>query len=563
MLPISSNIQSSQVQLPNSPLKSQSSLKRKLVSPSTPVTKSSNTIIEKRTISAPKKFHPKRRNHQAASPLSTTLYNIADLSSSSESEDTVVSYVSLDSSLRASSRNKTGLGTLETRSVNMSPSQIPQQRDTGTAFYEAMTAMVRKYQTLRQRVVEGTANQCLTQLQEEIQANPEELVLITAQIVADQLNDRRFNSEMSYLTFQQKDHQINMMHQTIGLREQEIQQLNIKIKELQSKLQILPDDSTILPSAWNKKATVRNATQSTKRLSLQHDTWNKETIALQPKGDQSPASLLKNVQDILGERAEELNVTARQTIKGIQVTCRSQDKVTEVKDTLLSMKDVVHVNAPRFAPLFKVAKLPIEMENEKILEQLKKYNSFFRDLQPNQVKLFNSLSHKKIGEKTVIFQTDGQTLKTILRNRGFKIGLSFYPVSEHIILIQCTRCLEYGHKKEDCPLCHVCLKQHEERHCQEEQVIRCMKCTGNHLAKDCKTRELQCSVCTNDKEVRRRRLLTNHRIGALSCHVRKRMEDKKREATLYGNEPYKAKKNSNDIDQFRDAEMSETISGKA
>ena len=420
-----------------------------------------------------------------------------------------------------------------------------------------MTSMVRKYQTLRQRVVEGTASECIIQLQEEIASNPEDLVLITAQVVADQLNDRRFNSEISYLTFQQKDHQINMMHQA-SLHEQKIQQLNAKIKESQSIPQNLPDVSAMLPSAWNKKATVRNGTQMTRRSISQPDTWKKKTIALQPKGNQTPISLLKNVQDLLGERAEELNITARQTIKGIQVTCRSQEKVNEVRDTLLSMKDVVHVNAPRFAPLFKITKLPIEMDNEKVLEQLKKYNSCFRNLQPNQVKLFNSLSYPKVGEKTVIFQTDGQTLKTILTNRGFIIGLSFHPVSEHIILIQCTRCLEYGHKKEDCPLCHVCLKQHEKRHCQEEQVIRCMKCTGNHLAKDCKARELRCSVCTNDKEVKRRRLPTSHRIGALSCHVRKRMENKKREATFYGYKPYEGKNNNNNNEQFRDAEMNET-----
>ena len=365
-------------------------------------------------------------------------------------------------------------------------------------------------------------------IQEEETNKPELNVLFIGQLIADKLAN---NAERLF----EKENQVSLLNNNYSNAFHEVNRLSAKIRELEGLYSQTTEPNAVQgPSAWNRKLIVNDNNQNRGTSVSQDPVWTKEVIVLQATGSQTPTTLFQAAQDLLEDKAEELNITARETQKGIQVICRSKDKISEVKRYLLSIKNAVHANAAKFAPLLKVMKIPIDMEDSAVLTKLKKHNAFMKDLKEEEMKFFNSLNHTRVKEKTVVFQTDGHTLKNILMRKSLKIGLSAYPVSEHIILTQCTRCLNYGHKKEDCQLCNVCLEEHTEDNCKNQQVIRCMKCAGNHFAKDCNTKELKCSVCSNDPEIKKRKLPVNHRVGALSCHVKKRLEKKKKEATIYG-----------------------------
>ena len=404
------------------------------------------------------------------------------------------------------------------------------QNNVGAQLIASLTGLVQSYQSLRNHVIAGTVHQRMDIIQEEEANKPELNVLFIGQLIADKLAN---NAERLL----EKESQLSLLNNNYSNAFHEVNRLNAKIRELERLHSQTTEPNTVQnPSAWNRKLILNDNKQNKESSVSQEPVWTKEVIVLQATGSQTPATLFKATQDLLENKAEELNITARETQKGIQVTCRSKDKVSEVKRYLLSIKDAVHVNAAKFAPLVKVMKIPINMEDATVLTKLKKHNAFMKDLKEEQMKFFNSLSHTRTKEKTVVFQTDGQTLKNILLRKSLKIGLSTYPVSEHVILTQCTRCLDYGHKKENCQLCNICLEEHNEDNCKNQPVIRCMKCAGNHLAKDCNTKELKWSVCSNDPETKKRQLPVNHRVGALSCHVKKRLEKKKKEATTYGEE---------------------------
>ncbi|KAJ8975663.1 hypothetical protein NQ317_001003 [Molorchus minor] len=82
-----------------------------------------------------------------------------------------------------------------------------------------------------------------------------------------------------------------------------------------------------------------------------------------------------------------------------------------------------------------------------------------------------------------------------LVNKGtVRIGLNQCPINEFVKVLQCFRCLKYGHRRDEC-------KEGTDRSAE------CLRCSGNgHKAKECERTE-HCVLCQKD----------GHRAGAGKC----------------------------------------------
>ena len=102
-----------------------------------------------------------------------------------------------------------------------------------------------------------------------------------------------------------------------------------------------------------------------------------------------------------------------------------------------------------------------------------------------------------------IVNFDAPTTKTVLNKGSVKIGYKICPVSKTVKVVQCTRCLKYGHfeKNKDgtlacrgTPSCNFCAGNHSETDCPKDKSKtenrKCLNCGKGHTAnyRNCETR---------------------------------------------------------------------------
>lgn len=103
-----------------------------------------------------------------------------------------------------------------------------------------------------------------------------------------------------------------------------------------------------------------------------------------------------------------------------------------------------------------------------------------------------------------IINFDVPTTKAILNKGSVKIGYKICPVSKTIKVVQCTRCLKYGHfeKNKDgtqacrsnTPSCNFCAGNHSETDCPKDKSKpedrKCLNCGKGHTAnyRNCESR---------------------------------------------------------------------------
>ncbi|KAJ8967957.1 hypothetical protein NQ317_003547 [Molorchus minor] len=100
-----------------------------------------------------------------------------------------------------------------------------------------------------------------------------------------------------------------------------------------------------------------------------------------------------------------------------------------------------------------------------------------------------------------------------LLNKGtVRIGLNQCPINEFVKVVQCYRCLKYGHRRDEC-------REATGR------AAECLRCGGNgHKAKECERAE-HCVLCQKD----------GHRAGAGKCpEFRKALQRSKAQAKKKG-----------------------------
>lgn len=239
--------------------------------------------------------------------------------------------------------------------------------------------------------------------------------------------------------------------------------------------------------------------------------------------------LLKQFQGLANDKALDLNVTARTVRNGILINCKDSSKLPEIKSIAEQLTNAKAVPEPKLYPCVAVLKIPMDVDDSSVTTMLKKFNPILQDLHPKKFEFVVSLPNSRNQEKTMVYRTDKPTLTILLRKRFLQMGVSMYRMQQHIGLNLCSACLRLGSSRSKCACCKRCLEIHPDSdNCTKPQAKKCMKCGGNHIAKDCTAQEPLCFLCVNDPEVTRNNRDTNHRGLSGRCHVRIRQEKQRK-----------------------------------
>lgn len=133
--------------------------------------------------------------------------------------------------------------------------------------------------------------------------------------------------------------------------------------------------------------------------------------------------------------------------------------------------------------------------------QMKKQNEWMKPLIFNFISLDTVLSRR--GEyKNMNLTTDMETFKLTLAKRKIIFGFSTSPIYENVKMLQCSKCLRFGHFTRDC-----------------RSKLACRKCGSDHLYKDCTSETECCPNCSRANE-NGASYGTRHKANDARCFVR-------------------------------------------
>lgn len=81
------------------------------------------------------------------------------------------------------------------------------------------------------------------------------------------------------------------------------------------------------------------------------------------------------------------------------------------------------------------------------------------------------IQNRRTKKWTIFIETNGKTFKKILNKDYINVGWKSCPVYENLRILQCRKCLLYGHKTTNCKkeiVCTICFGQHPDQECQKQ-----------------------------------------------------------------------------------------------
>lgn len=255
------------------------------------------------------------------------------------------------------------------------------------------------------------------------------------------------------------------------------------------------------PTSQSNKNTVRPGTRP-------HITpyASSITYAQALAQNKTPIDAIRNIEIIAEDESQkELvadllrrdNICADKTIKSIKnkgkfnitFKCDSTDIANEVSEKLkIKYGDSIKVTGVfEKLPQVKITRLISSkaLHDDEILNQLIEQNSWLPK-EGLKIEARYKVKTKEGEHDNVILSSDLGTHQQLIRRGAVIFGFSSCKAFEYINIIQCFRCLRFGHFARECkfgPRCQLCTQNHEKKDCKEEVIIsKCVNCVQANRA---------------------------------------------------------------------------------
>jgi hypothetical protein len=166
-------------------------------------------------------------------------------------------------------------------------------------------------------------------------------------------------------------------------------------------------------------------------------------------------------------------------------------------------------------PRVKIIGVYDSASKEALISSIRSQNSFISEEDTIEViKIDKSRRHEN--SYNIVIELDPRTYGKVMEQSRLNIGWNRCRVIDHIYVLRCFKCEQYGHLARDC-----------------KNELACRICAQAHETKDCKSEEPKCVNCVNAMKKLNLKLEVDHPVWSDVCKVYKRIEANKKRSINY------------------------------
>lgn len=312
-------------------------------------------------------------------------------------------------------------------------------------------------------------------------------------------------------TFKLLQNTINDKASIITSKEEIINLLKEKIKELESTKNNLTPIPTISYSGMVKKSSNGN-----KNVVIN----NVPSLIIKPKRQQTLEKTEKDLKNKINPAAIKISIkSTRSTTNGnIIIKCPNRDDIEILKreaDAKLPDYDVQILKLRK--PRVKIIGYKGDLEKNDLERCLRVQNQFICNDDELEVTFIRRNPKNKVC--TIFMECSPKLYHNLMVTKKIFIGWERYPVYEDVSISRCFNCQEHYHKTEGC----------------ESETV-CEYCSLNHNVSDCPKTRQKCINCVKANNKYKTEYCTNHTANDPTCPSYQYLINVLRSKIDYGNQ---------------------------
>ncbi|CAG9792231.1 unnamed protein product [Diatraea saccharalis] len=202
----------------------------------------------------------------------------------------------------------------------------------------------------------------------------------------------------------------------------------------------------------------------------------------------------------------------------IILSCKERQETERIKKRIEESEELEAEKVKNKNPLIIIKEVKYKLTDGEIITAVKNQNPdiCMTEQDDDDFRIKYRRRTRNTEKCHVIVQLKPEYWKKITEKGHLYIGMERVRVEDQTPLIQCTRCLNFGHGKKFCM----------------ESADRCSHCGGLHLRADCPDRKAgvppQCCNCTHEELSE-----TDHNAFSNTCKIREKWDSLARSTTAY------------------------------
>lgn len=245
-------------------------------------------------------------------------------------------------------------------------------------------------------------------------------------------------------------------------------------------------------------------------------------IVTSEKETDSGEVVLSKVREAIDAKEGWVKVTRVRKAKDrkIIMSCDTKEEREKVKERLEKAgKHLIVEDAKNKDPLIILKDVLLANSDEDVIKAMKNQNrAIFHGLDEGEDRVVVKYRRKARNPHTghIVVSTSPKIWKRVVDTGALHIDLQYIRVADQSPLVQCSRCLGYGHTKKLC----------------QETVDLCGHCGGPHMRTECA--EWMAGVTPSCRNCSKAKLgRTDHNAFSQDCPIRKRWDILARSAIAY------------------------------
>jgi hypothetical protein len=290
----------------------------------------------------------------------------------------------------------------------------------------------------------------------------------------------------------------------------DVQKLTGIIEEMQKKISVF--DSVIsrfekVADNLEKKPPQTSEKKSFKNQKVSYASIvqsNKPVVIVKPKNiEQLGAETINQIKSVFDPVENNIKGVKSVSKGGVVITCNDLESTNKCREEIaVKLGDEYEVNVSKQKkPLLKIWGLSEIIEKEEFVQRLRKQNECV-----TESACVNVVCIKKNPRGVMcLLEADQQTHESLLSAGRVLIGWDSCRVYQHIDILRCFHCSQFGHIAANC-----------------RNQLCCAKCCGDHEGIDCESEDVKCANCVGANERLKLNLDVNHPSFSLKCPSYKR-----------------------------------------